>query len=114
MNRIPPSRNCRTGNRLLNKSNLIYSMLMTSAAVPKPTGFWNSLKQQFYYNPPMPDGSLRMSPDFRPAGRVYIIRHGNGAEYSKLPIGGFIRGGCYPAGGDRAGKGGPERPGIGG
>jgi hypothetical protein len=48
-------------------------------------------KHQFYYNPPMPDGSLRMPPDFKPTGWVYIIRHGNGAEYSKLQISEFRR-----------------------
>jgi hypothetical protein len=48
-------------------------------------------KQQFYINPPLPNGSLRMPPDFQITNWVYIIRHGNGAQYSKLQITRFVR-----------------------
>jgi hypothetical protein len=48
-------------------------------------------KKQYYINPPLPDGGLRMPPDFRATGQVYILRHGNGAEYSKVQITSFTR-----------------------
>ncbi|MDR1949386.1 MAG: hypothetical protein LBQ38_08340 [Spirochaetaceae bacterium] len=48
-------------------------------------------KKQFYYNPPLPNGGLRMPPDFRATNQVYIVRHGNGADYSKVQISRFVR-----------------------
>jgi hypothetical protein len=48
-------------------------------------------KKQYYINPPLPNGGLRMPPDFKATKQVYIIRHGNGAEYSKLQISQFYR-----------------------
>jgi hypothetical protein len=48
-------------------------------------------KKQYYINPPMPDGGLRMPPQFEATGQVYIIRHGNAADFSKLQISWFQR-----------------------
>jgi hypothetical protein len=52
---------------------------------------YNYDKKQYYYNPPLPDGGLRMPPDVEATKQVYIIRHGNAADYSKLQITRFIR-----------------------
>lgn len=48
-------------------------------------------KKAYYWNPPLPDGGLRMPPDFQPTKQVYIIRHGNGVEYSKFQVSQFVR-----------------------
>jgi hypothetical protein len=48
-------------------------------------------KKQYYWNPPLPDGSLRMPPAFEATGQVYIIRHGNSADHSKLQVSWFYR-----------------------
>jgi hypothetical protein len=48
-------------------------------------------KKQYYVNPPLPDGGLRMPPDFQATGQVYIVRHGNGVEYSKFHVKEFFR-----------------------
>jgi hypothetical protein len=52
---------------------------------------YNYDKKQYYINPPMPDGSLRMPPDFEATGQVYIIRHGNSVDHSKLQVSWFFR-----------------------
>jgi hypothetical protein len=43
-------------------------------------------KKQFYSNEFDENGDMFMPPHFTPTMRVYIIRHGNGAEYSKVQI----------------------------
>jgi hypothetical protein len=48
-------------------------------------------KKQYYINPPLPDGGLRMPPDFEATGQVYIVRHGSGVEYSKFQVTEFFR-----------------------
>jgi hypothetical protein len=52
---------------------------------------YNYDKKQYYFNPPLPDGGLRMPPDFEATKQVYIIRHGNAADFSKFQITRFVR-----------------------
>jgi hypothetical protein len=48
-------------------------------------------KKAYYVNPPLPNGGLRMPPDFEATGQVYIVRHGGGTEYSKFQVTEFFR-----------------------
>jgi hypothetical protein len=48
-------------------------------------------KKQFYQNEILPDGSMLMPPNFTPTRQVYIVKHGNGVEYSKVQISEFVR-----------------------
>lgn len=48
-------------------------------------------KRQFYLNPPLPGGGLRMPPEFEPTLQVYIIQHGDGVGVSKIQISEFVR-----------------------
>jgi hypothetical protein len=52
---------------------------------------YNYDKKQYYINPPMPDGGLRMPPSFQATQQVYIIRHGNAADVSKFQVTRFVR-----------------------
>jgi hypothetical protein len=52
---------------------------------------YNYDKRQYYINPPLPGGVLRMPPEFEATGQVYIIRHGNAADHSKLQVSWFQR-----------------------
>jgi hypothetical protein len=53
--------------------------------------FYKYNKKQFYANTFEDNGSMTMPPNFYPTGQVYIIRHGNGAEYSRLQVTKFER-----------------------